>query len=72
MKEFIKVGKNWLIKDSNGFIISDEQKKQYEKNQLNIDHKPCECDKPVNKNKKHFKKVEVQNDTIKEAEVIKR
>ena len=45
MKEFIKLGKNWLIKDSNGYVISDAQKKQYEKNQLNPEHKPCECNK---------------------------
>ena len=67
--EFIKVGKNYMIKDSNGYMITEAQKKQYEKNQLNPEHKPCEnCNKEVKKNKKHFKKLEVQNDTIKEAD----
>ncbi len=64
MKEFIKLGKNWLIKDSNGYVISDAQKKQYEKNQLNPEHKPCECNK---KKKSTSKKIEVQNDTIEET-----
>ena len=62
--EFIKVGKNYMIKDSNGYIISEAQKKQYEKNQLDINHKPCECGK---KKKSTSKKIEVQDDTIKEA-----
>ena len=61
--EFIKVGKNYMIKDSNGFIISEAQKKQYEKNQLNPEHKPCNC----GKKKKSTSKVEVQNDTIEET-----
>lgn len=66
--EFIKIGKNYMIKDSNGFMISEAQKKQYEKNQLNPEHKSCECSSK--KNKKHFKKIEVQNDTIEETETI--
>ena len=66
--EFIRVGKNYMIKDSNGFIISEAQKEQYEKNLLNPEHKPCECGKK--KNKKHFKKIEVQNDTIEETTTI--
>ena len=56
-----------MIKDSNGYIISEEQKRQYEKNLLNPEHKPCDCNKEVKKNKKHFKKIEVQNDTIEET-----
>ena len=62
--EFIKVGKNYMIKDSNGYIISEAQKKQYEKNLLNPEHKPCECGK---KKKSTSKKTEVQNDTIEET-----
>lgn len=68
MKEFIKIGKNYMIKDSNGFMISEKQKEQYEKNLLDPKHKPCNC----NKNKKSTsKKVEVQNDTIEETTTIK-
>lgn len=66
--EFIKLGKNWLIKNSNGYVISDKQKEQYEKNLLNPEHKPCECNK---KKKSTSKKSEVQNDIIKETSTIK-
>lgn len=68
MKEFIKVGKNYMIKDSNGFMITPEQKEQYEKNLLNPEHKPCNCSK---KKKSTSKKIEVQNDIIKETDTIK-
>ena len=67
MKEFIKVGKNYMIKDSNGYMISEKQKEQYEKNLLNPEHKPCNC----SKKKKSTSKVEVQNDPIEEATTIK-
>jgi hypothetical protein len=66
MKEFIKIGKNYMIKGSNGYVISAEQREQYEKNLLNPEHKPCNCGKK--KNKKALPKVEVQNDTIKETD----
>ena len=62
--EFIKVGKNYMIKDSNGYMITAKQKEQYEKNLLNPEHKPCNCNK---KKKSTSKKVEVQNDTIEET-----
>lgn len=69
MKEFIKIGKNYMIKNSNGFIISEKQKEQYEKNLLDPEHKPCNCGKK--KNKKALPKLEVQNDTIEETDTIK-
>jgi len=53
--EFIKVGKNkWLIKASNGRLISDKEKKQLEKQELVIEDKHCEeCEiKPIKKKKK--------------------
>lgn len=62
--EFIKVGKRYMIKDSNGYMISEEQLEQYKKNQLNPEHKPCNCNK---KKKSTSKKVEVQNDIIEET-----
>jgi hypothetical protein len=65
MKEFIKLGKNYMIKGSNGYVISAEQKAQYEKNLLDPKHEPCNCGKK--KNKKALHKVEVQNDTIEET-----
>ena len=66
MKEFIKVGNKYMIKDSNGFMISEKQLDQYKKNQLNPEHKPCNCNKK--KNKKSTSKLEVQNDTIKKTD----
>ena len=67
--EFIKIGKGrFMIKDSNGYIISEQQKKQYEKNLLNPEHQPCECGK---KRKSTSKKIEVQNDIIEETTTIK-
>lgn len=66
--EFIKVGKNYMIKDSNGFIVSEKQKEQFEKNLLDPKHEPCNCNK---KKKSTSKKIEVQNDTIKETKPIK-
>ncbi len=62
--EFIKVGKNYMIKGSNGYMISEEQLEQYKKNQLSPEHKPCNCGK---KKKSTSKKIEVQNDTIEET-----
>lgn len=65
--EFIKVGKRYMIKDSNGYMISEKQLEQYKKNQLNPEHKPCNCNK---KKKSTSKKIEVQNDTIEETTSI--
>ncbi len=67
MKEFIKIGNKYMIKGSNGFMISAKQREQYEKNMLNPEHKPCDC----GKKKSTSKKVEVHNDTVKETNTIK-
>lgn len=70
--KFIKVGKNWLIKNSNGKIISDKEKKQLEK--LNIKDNECkECEiKPIKKSKKKTatSKKEIANDIIKETDIV--
>ena len=68
MKEFIKIGNKYMIKGSNGFMISAKQREQYEKNMLNPEHKPCDCGK---KKKSTSKNIEVQNDTIEETNTIK-
>lgn len=72
--EFIKVGKNWLIKNSNGKIISDKEKKQLEKQEIVIEDKHCEeCEiKPIKKKKKKTatSKKEVTNDFIQEADIV--
>ena len=72
--EFIKVGKNWLIKNSNGRIVSDKEKKQLEKQEIVIEDKHCEeCEiKPIKKSKKKktaTSKKEVTNDFIQETDI---
>ena len=71
--EFIKVGKNWLIKNSNGRIVSDKEKKQLEKQEIVIEDKHCEeCEiKPIKKKKNKktaTSKKEIANDIIKETD----
>ena len=73
--EFIKVGKNWLIKNSNGRIVSDKEKKQLEKQEITIEVEPCkECEiKPIKKTKKKkpapIKEV-VADDIIQETDIV--
>ena len=70
--KFIKVGKNWLIKNSNGKIVSDKEKKQLEK--LDIKDNECkECEiKPIKKSKKKTatSKKEIANDIIEETDIV--
>lgn len=70
--EFIKVGKNWLIKDSNGKLVSDEEKRQLEQNEIKLETPHCkECEiKPVKKKKKKTatSKKEIANDIIQETD----
>lgn len=79
--EFVKVGKNYLIKNSNGVIVTEKQKLELENNELVIkDFKSNECQgkttKKIVKNKKRIKEIEktassnevIEDDTIKEAD----
>lgn len=68
--EFIKVGKNWLIKNSNGRIVSNKEKKQLEKEELVLETPHCEeCEiKPVKKKKTATSKKEIANDIIQETD----
>jgi hypothetical protein len=78
--EFIKVGKDkWLIKSSNGRLISEKEKLELENNELIIkDFKSNECQgkttQKITKNKKRIKEIETApikeedaDDTIKET-----
>lgn len=76
--EFVKVGKNYMIKGSNGRIVSEKEKLELENKELIIkDITGCECQKEttkkINKNKKRIKEIEtaleeeVQDDTIEET-----
>lgn len=79
--EFIKVGKNYMVKGSNGRIVSEKEKLQLENNELVLkDIKGCDCQKEttkkISKNKKKIKEIEaalndeVQNDIIQETDTI--
>jgi maltodextrin utilization protein YvdJ len=51
--EFIKVGKNYMIKNSNGRIVSKKEKELLEKKELVIEEEHCkECEIKVKKAKK--------------------
>lgn len=61
--EFIKVGKNYMIKNGNGRIISEKEKLQLENEELIIkDFQSNECQakttQKIAKNKKRIKKIE--------------
>ena len=61
--EFIKVGKNYLIKGSNGRIVSEKEKLELENKELVLkDITGCDCQKEttkkIKKNKKRIKQLE--------------
>lgn len=61
--EFIKVGKNYIIKGSNGRIVSEKEKLELENKELVIqDIKSNECQgkttQKITKNKKKIKKID--------------
>jgi hypothetical protein len=69
--EFVKVGKNYMIKNSNGRIVDEKTKLQLENNELIIkDITGCGCQqettKKIYKNKKRIKEIE----TAQEKEVV--
>lgn len=63
MYEFIKYGKNYLVKNSNGRIVSEEKKIKMENKELILkDITGCGCQKETTKklsaNKKRLKEIE--------------
>jgi len=61
--EFIKLGKKYLIKNSNGRIVDEKTKLELENKELIIkDITGCECQKEttkkISKNKKKIKEIE--------------
>lgn len=74
--EFIKIGKDkWLIKSSNGRLISDKEKRQLESKEIIIEDKHCEeCEiKPIKKKKSKktaTSKKEIANDIIEETDIV--
>lgn len=71
--EFIKKGQNYLIKNSNGRIVSEKEKLQLENDELvleDISSNNCqqETTKKIKKNKKRIKEIEEkENDTLEET-----
>lgn len=69
--EFIKKGSNYLIKDSNGVVVSEKEKLQLENKELvlkDIESNYCqqETTKKIAKNKKRVKEIE-KTETIEET-----
>lgn len=67
--EFIKVGKNYMLKNSNGVIVSEKEKLQLENKELVLeDIKSNGCQgkttKKISKNKKRIKEIEEQENGI--------
>ena len=63
--KFVKIGKNYLIKNSNGKIISEKEKLELENKELviqDIKSEGCvkEITKKINKNKKRIKELTAQ------------
>lgn len=61
--EFVKVGKNYMIKNSNGRIVSEKEMLELQNNELVIkDFKSNECQakttQKIVKNKKRIKEIE--------------
>ena len=75
--EFIKLGKRFLIKGSNGRVVSEKKKLELENQELVLkDITGCECQgettKKIKKNKKRIKELtalqdEVSDETIEET-----
>lgn len=70
MYQFVKIGKNYLVKNSNGRIVSEKEKIQMENKELilkDITGYNCqkETTKKLTKNKKRLKEIE-KEEQIKE------
>ena len=71
--EFIKVGKNYMIKNANGRIVSEKEKLQLENKELVLeDIKSNGCQgkttKKISKNKKRIAEIEEQDGNKSKAE----
>lgn len=72
--EFIKVRKGYLIKNSNGRVVSEKEKLQLENKELVIkDITGCGCQgettKKISKNKKRIKEIEKEETALNNNEV---
>lgn len=72
--EFIKVGKNYMIKNSNGRIVSEKEKLELENKELALkDITGCGCQqettKKISKNKKRIKEIDEKAKEIYKKEI---
>lgn len=73
--EFIKYGDNYIIKDSNGKVVSEEEKLKLEREEIILENDECNCQvEQIKKKSKINKKLnkiekdkEVVDDTIEET-----
>lgn len=70
MYEFVKYGKNYIVKNSNGRIVSEKEKIQMENKELILkDITGCGCQKEttkkLTKNKKRLKEIEKEEKSVK-------
>lgn len=68
--EFVKLGNNYLVKNSGGRIVSEKEKLQMENKELVLkDLESCECQKEttkkISKNKKRIEEIEKENKEFK-------
>jgi len=69
--EFIKVGDKYLIKDSNGIIVDEKEKKQLEVKELVIEDVKADCAKHITPKLTKKKKELEELENIEEAKPIK-
>lgn len=71
--EFIKVGKNYMIKNSNGRIVSEKEKLELENHELVLEDIKSSCakdiTKKISKNKKRIKEIEKEEKST-DGEII--
>ena len=71
--EFVKVGKNYLIKDSNGRIVTEKEKLEIENHELvleDINSNGCvkEITKKITKNKKRIKELTALEEKVQDED----
>lgn len=71
--EFVKVGKNYLIKNSNGRIVTEKEKLELENHELvleDINSSGCvkEITKKISKNKKRIKEITALEEKVQDED----
>lgn len=69
--EFVKLGKRYLIKGSNGKVVSEKEKLELENKELTLKDVNCSCQKKIEKvakNNKRLKEIETEEEILKDWE----